>query len=58
MGHDAHHDVIPNPDYDGPGQHCLPPPVREGIGQSIYFTLLIAALAFGAAALGVTIALS
>jgi hypothetical protein len=48
-----HHEVIPNPDYDGPGQHCLPPPVREGVDLAIVFAILMGALAIGAAFLGI-----
>ena len=29
MSHDEHHEIVPNPDYDGPGQHCLPPDVKD-----------------------------
>ena len=34
MSHD-HHEITPNPDYDGPGQHCLPPEVKEGLAKDI-----------------------
>ena len=52
---DDHHEVAPNPDYDGPAQHCLPPEVRPGIVQTIYFTLLMIFLAVGAAIMGVAL---
>ena len=47
-----HHEVTPNPEYDGPGQHCLPPPVREGLGHGIIFVILMAVLVLFAAWLG------
>lgn len=50
--HHDHPEVVPNPDYAGPGQHCLPPDVKEGIGQSFYFILLMIVLLVGAAWLG------
>jgi hypothetical protein len=53
MAHeDHHHEVKPNPDYDGPKQHCLPPDVHEGIGKGFYFVVLMAALILFAAWLG------
>ena len=52
MAHDEHHEVVPNPDYDGPGQHCLPPEVKDTIPTAVIFVIVMAAIAFGAAALG------
>ena len=48
----AHHEVVPNPDYDGPGQHCLPPPVEEGIHWGVYFVILVVAFLIFSAWLG------
>ena len=50
--HDDHHEVIPNPDYDGPQQHCLPPEVEETPVLGVGFALLMIGLAFGAASVG------
>ena len=47
-----HHEVIPNPDYDGPQQHCLPPAVEETPVLGAGFVLLMIALAIGAKELG------
>lgn len=49
---DHHHEVVPNPDYEGPDQHCLPPPVKDSIPLAILFAVLMIALAIGAAWLG------
>ena len=52
---DDHHDhieVVPNPDYDGPQQHCLPPEVEETPVLGVGFALLMLALAIGAYNLG------
>ena len=42
----------PNPDYDGPTRHCLPPEVHEGVGSGLFFLVLMAALILFAAWLG------
>jgi hypothetical protein len=47
-----HVEVVPNPDYDGPANHCLPPPVKDGAGAAIFFVILMICLALGAAWLG------
>lgn len=51
--HHAHVEVVPNPEYDGPQNHCLPPAVKDGIGNAVYFTILLIAIAAGAAWLGI-----
>jgi hypothetical protein len=51
MGHD-HHEVTPNPEYDGPGQHCLPPAVRNTIFAAICFGLLMILVVWGGAKMG------
>ena len=53
MAHDEHHEIVPNPDYDGPGQHCLPPDVKETVPSAVAFAILMGALALGAAYLGI-----
>ena len=50
--HHAHVEVVPNPDYDGPANHCLPPPVKNTTASAIVFTLLMVAIALGASWLG------
>jgi hypothetical protein len=41
MSHDHdHHEVQKNPEYDGPAQHCLPPPVESTLPQGIGMVLL------------------
>ena len=47
MSHD-HHEIVPNPDYEGPSQHCLPPEVHNGLGKGIIFTILMILLVLGA----------
>jgi len=50
--HHDHHEVVPNPDYDGPRQHCLPPEVEETPVLGVGFALLMLALVIGAKELG------
>ena len=52
MSHDEHHEIVPNPDYDGPGQHCLPPDVKDSIPYATIFVVLLVLIAVGAAWLG------
>ncbi len=56
MSHD-HHEVVPNPDYEGPTEHCLPPPVKDGPGKGIIFIVLMILLILGAASMGAAILL-
>ncbi len=49
---DDHHEVQKNPEYDGPTQHCLPPPVEDSLVEGLGFTLLIIGLVLGAAYMG------
>jgi hypothetical protein len=50
--HHTHVEVIPNPEYDGPTEHCLPPAVKDGIGNGIYFVILLILVVAGAIWLG------
>jgi len=52
MAHDEHQEIVPNPDYDGPGQHCLPPQVKDTVVAAVVFAVLMALLAWGGAVLG------
>ena len=54
---DDHHDYEPNPDYDGPGQHCLPPEVKDTFSRGLVFTILMILLALGAAYMGAELVL-
>jgi len=51
MGHDDH-EITPNPEYDGPGQHCLPPAVKDTVFAAIVFGILMLLVVWGGAALG------
>jgi hypothetical protein len=51
MGHD-HHEVKPNPEYDGPGQHCLPPKVTDTVPQAIFFAIVMILVVWGGLKLG------
>jgi hypothetical protein len=48
-----HHDFVPNPDYDGPAEHCLPPPVHNSVGRAIVFGIIILLVVWGGVQLGV-----
>ena len=51
MGHD-HQEITPNPEYDGPGQHCLPPSVKDSIFAAICFAVIMILVVWGGAKLG------
>ena len=55
---DHHTEGVPNPDYDGPNQHCLPPQVHDTVGGGIYFTIITVVLILGAAAMGAALILT
>ena len=56
MSHD-HHEIVPNPDYDGPNQHCLPPAVQDSPTKGLVFIVLMVLLILGAASMGAAILL-
>jgi hypothetical protein len=55
---DDHHEIVPNPDYEGPSQHCLPPEVKDSPGRGIVFVILMILLVLGAATMGAAILLA
>lgn len=57
MSHD-HAEIVQNPEYDGPSQHCLPPPVHDTPAEGIVFIVLMVLLILGAASMGAAIILS
>jgi hypothetical protein len=57
MSHD-HHEIVANPDYEGPSQHCLPPPVENGPVKGLFFIILMVLLVLCAATMGAAILLS
>ena len=55
---DDHHEIVPNPDYEGPSQHCLPPAVKDGPVKGLVFIVLMVLLILGAATMGAAILLA
>ena len=49
-----HEEIVQNPEYEGmPGQHCLPPPVKDSVDRALIFAILMGLVAVGGAWLGV-----